>query len=146
MTNIAAYRRRRYARGLCVHCPGQRDTKSTRCAACREKATKYERRKHPPRPFTEADVIAAIRARHLKANIDSPYYVRHHWDRAWVDPGGTIFGEGPYVKLPVDWAIYGPERPETEEVTIRVYAPARLRRRLARRLASIHKIDGTSAK
>ncbi len=43
MADIAAYRRRRYARGLCVHCPERRDTKSTRCAACRAKATEYER-------------------------------------------------------------------------------------------------------
>lgn len=42
MTRDAA-RRLRYQRGLCVHCPAKRDTKSTRCAACREKATAYER-------------------------------------------------------------------------------------------------------
>lgn len=85
--------------------------------------------------MTDAEVIAAIRANHLKANIRSPYYVRHYWDRAWLDPGGTIFGDGPYVKLPVDWRRYDfgdPRGDETDEVVIRVYAPARLRRRLAK--------------
>jgi hypothetical protein len=81
--------------------------------------------------LTDAEVIAAIRQRHLKANIRNPYYVRHHWDRAWVDPGGTVFGPGPYVKLPVDWLVRAGSD-ETDEVVIRVYAPARLRRRLAR--------------
>jgi hypothetical protein len=82
--------------------------------------------------MTDADVIAAIRANHLEANLSNRYYVRHHWDRAWVDPGGTIFGPGPYVKLPVDLATNDEPNSPTEEVTIRVYAPARLRRRLAR--------------
>jgi len=80
--------------------------------------------------MTDADVIAAIRANHLKANIENTCYVRHHWSEAWVDPGGTMFGAGPYVKLPVDWLI-GPGSDETTRVVIRVYAPARLRRRLA---------------
>lgn len=82
--------------------------------------------------MTDADVIAAIRANHLETNISNRYYVRHHWDRAWVDQGGTIFGPGPYVKLPVDLATNDEPNSPTEEVTIRVYAPARLRRRLAR--------------
>lgn len=80
--------------------------------------------------MTDAEVIAAIRANHLKANIRNPYYVRHYWDRAWVDPGGTIFGPGPYVKLPVDW-LWAEGSDKTNEVVIRVYAPARLRRKLA---------------
>lgn len=85
-----------------------------------------------PSTLSDADVVAAIRRSHLQANIDNPYYVRHHWNLAWVDPGGTVFGPGPYVKLPVDWLVRkGSE--ETARVTIRVYAPARLRRRLAAR-------------
>lgn len=80
---------------------------------------------------TDAEVIAAIRANHLRSNISQRCYVHHHWDRAWVDPGGTVFGFGPYVKLPVDWLLR-PGSDETAEVVIRVYAPARLRRRLAR--------------
>jgi hypothetical protein len=74
--------------------------------------------------MTDAEVIAAIRKDHLKANIaeyESHYAV--HWDRARVDPGGTIFGPGPYLKVPVS---YG-----GDELVIRVYPPARLRRRLA---------------
>lgn len=81
--------------------------------------------------MTDADVIAAIQRCHLKANIRYSCYVRHHWDLAWVDPGGTIFGPGPYVKLPVDWLVRNGSD-ETNRVTIRVYAPARLRRRLAK--------------
>jgi hypothetical protein len=81
--------------------------------------------------MTDADVIAAIRANHLKANICDPYYVRHYWDEAWVDPGGTIFGHGPYVHLPVDLlTLEGSD--DTDRVVIRVYAPAKLRRRLAK--------------
>jgi hypothetical protein len=80
--------------------------------------------------FTDADVVAAIRANHLQANISDSCYVRHHWDEAWVDPGGTIFGPGPYVHLPVD-LLMRQGSSETERVVIRVYAPARLRRKLA---------------
>lgn len=82
--------------------------------------------------MSDAEVIDAIRRNHLKANISNPYYVRHHWKLAWVDPGGTIFGDGPYVKLPVDWLEREGSR-RTARVTIRVYAPARLRRTLARK-------------
>ena len=82
--------------------------------------------------MTDAAVIAAIRANHLKANIHNRFYVRQYWDRAWLDPGGTIFGPGPYVKLPVDW-LRAEGSDETEEVVIRVYAPARLQRQLAKR-------------
>jgi hypothetical protein len=78
--------------------------------------------------MTDAEIIAAIRKDHLKANIAA--YEAHyavHWDRARVDPGGTIFGPGPYLKVPVSWC--------DEELVIRVYPPARLRRRLAREAA-----------
>jgi hypothetical protein len=80
---------------------------------------------------TDAEVITAIRANHLKANISNPYYVRHHWDQAWVDRGGTIFGPGPYVHLPVD-AVWEDGSDKTDRLVIRVYPPARLRRKLAR--------------
>lgn len=81
---------------------------------------------------TDAEVIAAIRQTHLKANIadferDETWSI--HWDRATVDPGGTIFGEGPYLKVPVTtWVI-------DDDRVIRVYAPARLRRRLQQLLS-----------
>lgn len=81
-----------------------------------------------------AKIVAAIRAHHLKANILGHEQAGNaiHWDRAWVDPGGTIFGNGPYAKVPVTFhdAPPGPEN----EIVIRVYAPERLRRKLAKLL------------
>ncbi len=82
--------------------------------------------------MSDAEVIAAIRANHLKANIRNRCYVRHYWDQAWLDKGGTIFGPGPYVKLPVDWLVRDGSD-ETDRVTIRVYPPARLRRQLTKK-------------
>lgn len=82
----------------------------------------------------EIRAIEAIRVNHLKANINDRCVRGQHWDRAWLDPGGTIFGPGPYVKLPVDWLVRKGSD-ETEEVTIRVYPPARLRVKLAKLLA-----------
>jgi len=84
--------------------------------------------------MSDAEVVAAIRHNHLKANIsefeDHPEMGTLHWDKAWLDPGGTVFGLGPYVKLPItmnpEW--YGCK----DEIVIRVYAPERLRKRLAR--------------
>ena len=88
-----------------------------------------------PRVMGDREVIDAIRARHLKANIDyyesKPGWYTLRWEAAWLDPGGSIFGPGPYVKLPVD--IHEPDC--TDDAVIRVYAPARLRRRLAARWA-----------
>lgn len=81
--------------------------------------------------MTDVEVIAAIRRQHLKANIENHCYVRHYWKLAWLDVGG-VFCEGPYVHLPVDWLVRKGSR-QTERVTIRVFAPARLRRRLARK-------------
>ena len=78
--------------------------------------------------MTDDDVIAAIRKNHLKANISDPCIVRKYWELAWVDRGGGVFGPGPYVQLPVDWRV-GKGR---ERVTIRVYPPERLRKRLAK--------------
>lgn len=94
--------------------------------------------------LTDADVIAAIRANHLRANIgrfeDCPD-TTVHWDATeekplildngeWlyvtVDPGGTIFGPGPYIKVPVTGNGWDGTRH-------RVYAPERLRKRLAAR-------------
>jgi hypothetical protein len=83
--------------------------------------------------MTDAEVIAAIRQRHLKANIAeyedgcskcNPRVIR--WDLAFVDRGGSLFGPGPYLHVPV--ILLSP----LDLVWIRVYAPARLRRRLAR--------------
>ena len=74
--------------------------------------------------MTDAEVIAAIRRNHLQANISETYPRQRRWDLATVDPGGTIFGPGPYVKLPIErWDNTAP---------IRVYAPERLRRQLAK--------------
>lgn len=81
--------------------------------------------------MTDSEVIAAIRANHLKANIDKferepEKWGTPDWGAAWVDPGGTIFGGGPYLKVP----IRGGEWNDTVQ---RVYAPARLQRQLARK-------------
>ena len=79
--------------------------------------------------MTDAEVIDAIRRNHLRANIDDfeDAGLPIHWDRAWVDPGGTVFGLGPYAKVPVSLSD------TDEEIVIRVYAPERLRKRLAKK-------------
>ena len=84
--------------------------------------------------MTEQEVIALIRANHLKANIgwcERKRSVTLHWDRAWVDMGGTIFGDGPYLHVPITnyWGT-------GEETVHRVYPPARLRRRLQKLFAA----------
>lgn len=80
--------------------------------------------------MTRAQVIAAIRRHHLKANIDA--FERHprtfgrpQWTKAWVDPGGTVWGDGPYLKVPIAGGQW-------DGTVQRVYPPARLRRRLQR--------------
>jgi hypothetical protein len=91
--------------------------------------------------MSEKQVIAAIRANHLKANIgwindkgrrprhsSNGYPIRIHWKRAWLDPGGTVFGDGPYLHVPIK-GYWG----EPGETVHRVYPPARLRRQLAKR-------------
>lgn len=86
-------------------------------------------------PELDAKIIAAIRACHLKANIDNAERDRESsivfWDEAWIDPGGTIFGEGPYLKVPVISRLVS----DTDKLPRRVYPPARLRRKLARLIA-----------
>jgi hypothetical protein len=79
--------------------------------------------------MTDAEVIAAIRQRHLKANIDQferepEKWGAPQWERAWVDRGGTIFGPGPYLHVPIVGGCW-------DGTTQRVYAPERLRKRLA---------------
>ena len=83
-------------------------------------------------PLTDADVIAAILRSHLKANIgrfEQESGAVIHWERAIIDHGGTSCGPGPYLKVPVLSPSWG----RSEELRHRVYAPARLRRRLAAR-------------
>lgn len=79
--------------------------------------------------MTDAQVIAAIAKHHLKANIapferDPDVFGRAMWQKAWVDPGGSIFGPGPYLKVPIEGGQWA-------GTVQRVYPPARLRRRLA---------------
>lgn len=79
--------------------------------------------------MTDADVIAAIQANHLKANIakferDPVFWGRPMWSEAWIDRGGTIFGPGPYLHVPIQGGDF-------DGTVQRVYAPARLQRRLA---------------
>jgi hypothetical protein len=82
---------------------------------------------------TTQDVIAAIRADHLKANVSHHEFHQGiipcviHWDRASVDRGGTIFGLGPYLHVPVACSYFDAD----EETVIRVYPTARLRRKLS---------------
>lgn len=76
--------------------------------------------------MTDAEVIAAIRKCHLKANIADYEHDTVWWAGATVDRGGTIFGPGPYLKVPVT--------NQGITITIRVYPPARLRRKLRKAL------------
>lgn len=82
--------------------------------------------------MTDTDVIRAIRRQHLKANIERYKQLERlgravlDWDNAAVDPGGTVFGPGPYLKLPIVM--------DRDHVVIRVYPPERLRRRLEKGL------------
>lgn len=52
--------------------------------------------------MTDADIIAAIKANHLRANVSWLEQAGGtlDWDRAVLDPGGTIFGPGPYAPPP----------------------------------------------
>ncbi len=84
--------------------------------------------------MSDAEVIAAIRKRHKRYNIR--VWERHprrgtvRWERASVDPGGTIFGPGPYLHVPITMnpVWYGCE----DEIAVRVYPPERLRKKLAK--------------
>lgn len=83
--------------------------------------------------MNDADVVAAIRANHLKANV--AVYEQNecsavHWDGAFVDPGGALWGPGPYLKVPV--TLFEAGEP-IDEIVIRVYPPAYLRRQLAKK-------------
>jgi hypothetical protein len=78
---------------------------------------------------TDAEVLAAIRANHLKANIayheSGESEGTPRWDKAWVDPGGVLWGPGPYAKVPIDFGD------PNWNIVVRVYPPERLRKRLA---------------
>lgn len=82
----------------------------------------------------DAEIIALIRKNHLKANISDAEEDAEssiiHWDEAWVDPGGTIFGppDAPYLKVPVTSRLFS----DADKLPRRVYATARLRPKLVR--------------
>ena len=98
-------------------------TGTARAAYKRDWEQTYMRKTPPSSPaLTDADVIAAIREHHLV--IRAPGI--RMWREATVDPGGTIFGPGPYAHLPILCD-------DDERIVVRVHAPARLRRRLAAR-------------
>jgi len=82
--------------------------------------------------MTDTEIIEIVRAHHLRANIGDPVYRHPRWHEAWVDPGGGIFGPGPYVHLPIDLLVSRAGE-ATERVVIRVYPDARGRRLLRRR-------------
>ncbi len=82
-----------------------------------------------PERLSDAEVLAAIRANHRKANI-SGYEARAdaviHWEQAWIDPGGVLWGSGPYAKVPITFKDEGP----AWDIVVRVYPPEWLRKRL----------------
>lgn len=84
----------------------------------------------------ERKALAAIRATHLQANIGGHERGMTggvpQWDAAWLDPGGVIWGPGPYAKVP----IHFPEGGSGWDIVVRVYPPERLRKRLAKLLAA----------
>lgn len=92
-------------------------------------------------PELDAEIIALIRASHLKANIGCVERDKVssiiHWDEAWVDPGGSIFGPpgAPYLKVPVTSRLFS----DTDKLPRRVYATARVRRQL-QRMISIQRV------
>ncbi len=93
--------------------------------------------------MSDEDVLAAIRTNHLKANIASYEAGQEgavvRWEDAWLDPGGTIFGPGPYAKVPIDFGDPG------WNIVIRVYPPERLRERLAARWRPIRPVQAEDA-
>lgn len=94
----------------------------------------------------EAQVIAAIRERHLKANVAEQEEMGRvvRWDLAYVDHGGTIFGPGPYLHVPIEvtMASDGVEGPG-HNFTVRVYPPERLRKKLAKLLPGLPAVVGS---
>ena len=95
--------------------------------------------------LTSEQVLTAIRANHLKANIGAYERGLHgaelHWDRAWVDSmgPGSIYATVPVTLwfTPQEQEHYktlvGLEPPPCDEIVVRVYPPARLARQLAAR-------------
>ena len=59
-----------------------------------------------------------------RVKVKAPAFMTMHgrqpiWGCAWVDPGGTIFGPGPYLKLPCT----GDNLDLVDTTTHRVFAP-----------------------
>jgi hypothetical protein len=78
--------------------------------------------------LSDAEVIAAIQANHLKANISAYEEGMHdavvHWDRAYLDSmgPGSLYAHVPITLTDI-----------SDEIVVRVYPPERLRKRLAQR-------------
>lgn len=90
-----------------------------------------------------AEIVAAIRRSHLKGSGVDGTDRTVHWDRAYVDPGGTIFGPGPYAKVPI--TLLSESGQPIDEITVRVYPPERLRRKLAKLLPGSPVVSGDTA-
>lgn len=81
--------------------------------------------------LTDADMIRLIQQHHHRTNIgpheDDPS-ARIQWEKAWVDPGGSIFAGCPYLHVPVFQP--GWSEPGWDPVR-RVYPNARAQRLIA---------------
>jgi hypothetical protein len=77
----------------------------------------------PAEPLDPAQACKSVTRRLVKWPANLKRWRVPDWSRAWVDPGGTIFGPGPYLHVP-DRHVSDPweEDPE-DDVSRRVYCP-----------------------
>jgi hypothetical protein len=83
--------------------------------------------------MTDQEVIEAVQLNALEwRHMVAGQIVWERWEEATVDPGGSLWGPGPYVKLPVD-VVY--EDGTEDLITVRVHPREWIRRILASALA-----------